>query len=112
MINKNFLRLFLIAFSLSGIENSWSQDEVENNALDEIFVIGSNEALRNLAGSATFIDSEELKEFDDTDLTDLLTRSPGIYIRSEDGYGLRPNIGIRGAAAERSQKIVIMEDGI
>tara|TARA_B100001057_G_scaffold72438_1_gene66685 strand:- start:3944 stop:6127 length:2184 start_codon:yes stop_codon:yes gene_type:complete len=112
MINKKYLSLCLIAFSLSSVENTWSQDEVENNALDEIFVIGSNEALRNLAGSATFIDSEELKEFDDTDLTDLLTRSPGIYIRSEDGYGLRPNIGIRGAAAERSQKIVIMEDGI
>ena len=112
MINKNYLSLYLVAFSLSAFENSWSQDEVENNALDEIFVIGSNDAVRNLAGSATFIDAEEIKEFDDTDLTDLLTRSPGIYIRSEDGYGLRPNIGIRGAAAERSQKIVIMEDGI
>lgn len=112
MINKNYLSLCLVAFSLSAFENSWSQDEVENNALDEIFVIGSNDAVRNLAGSATFIDAEEIKEFDDTDLTDLLTRSPGIYIRSEDGYGLRPNIGIRGAAAERSQKIVIMEDGI
>lgn len=80
--------------------------------LDEILVTGGREAVRKLPGSATYIDAEQIAEFDDTDITDLLQRSPGIYVRHEDGYGLRPNLGIRGAAAERSQKITIMEDGI
>jgi Fe(3+) dicitrate transport protein len=112
MINRDCTKILLIALTLPFSVGAWSQSVRDDNTLDEIFVIGSSDALRDLAGSATFIDGEEIQEFDDTDITDLLTRSPGIYIRHEDGYGLRPNIGIRGAAAERSQKITIMEDGV
>lgn len=88
-----------------------AQDD-EEETLDNVLVTGGRDAVRKLPGAATFIDEQEIEQFDDTDITDLLTRSPGIYLRHEDGYGLRPNIGIRGAAAERSQKITIMEDGI
>lgn len=80
--------------------------------LEEILVTGGREAIRSLTGSATFIDEEAIAKFDTTDINALLSRVPGVYIRQEDGFGLRPNIGLRGTTAERSSKITIMEDGI
>ena len=48
----------------------------------------------------------------DTDIHKILSAVPGVFFRTEDGYGLRPNISIRGTAIERSAKVAIMEDGV
>lgn len=76
-----------------------------------IFVIGSKSTER-VAGSAHQIDEAELERFEYDDVQRVLSRIPGVYVRDEDGFGLRPNIGIRGANSERSQRVVLLEDGI
>src|SRR5262245_45405483 len=63
-------------------------------------------------GARAEISKEQLERDEFDDLHKVLAGTAGVYIRDEDGYGLRPNIGMRGAAADRSQKITIMEDGV
>lgn len=89
-----------------------AQDAENSRLYEEILVTGGKDGIRTLAGSATLIDREAIAQFDVVDVNELLSRVPGVYIRYEDGYGLRPNIGIRGATSDRSQKITLMEDGI
>jgi Fe(3+) dicitrate transport protein len=63
-------------------------------------------------GAHAVIDSASLERAEYDNVHRILEQVPGVYVRDEDGYGLRPNIGMRGAAAERSAKIALMEDGI
>ncbi len=63
-------------------------------------------------GSEFTVDSAELERFERDDVHQVLTSVPGVYVRQEDGYGLRPNIGMRGSGSERSAKIGLLEDGV
>ena len=85
---------------------------LEAAAIEEVTIIGSTEAAREIAGSGALIDEVQIRDELATDINQLLKTIPGTYIREEDGYGLRPNIGIRGATSERSAKITLMEDGV
>ena len=82
------------------------------SVLEEVVVVGVDTDLQDISGSVAILDEADLDAFDYVDLGKLLSAVPGVYVRGEDGFGLRPNIGIRGAAAERSQKITLMKDGV
>ena len=81
-------------------------------ALDPMTIFGSAEALPRTVGSAHLLDEEALATYAYDDIHRVLGRVPGLYLRGEDGFGLRPNIGLRGANSDRSQKVTLMEDGV
>lgn len=63
-------------------------------------------------GARAELRAEQLERDEYDDLHKVLGGIAGVYVRDEDGYGLRPNIGMRGAAADRSAKVTLMEDGV
>jgi Fe(3+) dicitrate transport protein len=58
------------------------------------------------------LDSSDLKPFFHTDVNEVFRQVPGVYLRPEEGYGLFPNISLRGVDSHRSAKVTILEDGI
>ena len=80
--------------------------------LTKLKIIGTKEDAKTIPGSGSVIGKEQVQAEVATDINQLLKTVPGVYIREEEGNGLRPNIGIRGATSERSEKVTLMEDGV
>ena len=84
----------------------------DNPALDAIIVTGSKEKASTVGGAATYLDQEDLDRYAYTDINRVLRQVPGVQLREEDGFGLRPNIAIRGSFDDRSGKVALYEDGV
>ena len=107
---RHFLMITVLAsFSLVSYSADVPNTEVE---IATITIIGSQSEAIEVAGSASVISEEDLEKYEYTDIHKILSNIPGVNFRPEEGYGLRPNISIRGTYADRSGKVTLLEDGI
>jgi Fe(3+) dicitrate transport protein len=106
--DMNPLMLILALMVLSFAFTISAEEELDKD-VETVTIVGNKS---DVAGAASVISNEDLQKVMDTDIHKILSAVPGLYFRTEDGYGLRPNISIRGTSIDRSAKVTIMEDGI
>ena len=100
----------ILAAAIAAVVSSTAH--ANSHQIEEVTIVGSREDARQLPGSGSVIDNQQIQIEAANDINQLLKTVPGMYIQEEDGYGLRPNIGIRGATSERSSKVTLLEDGV
>ncbi len=85
---------------------------VEEISVNVNYLAGGDEALTEIPGSVARIDRERLENSRVANFSEALRKVSGLNVRDEEGFGLRPNVGIRGTNPTRSSKILLLEDGI
>ncbi len=102
----------LLTLAISAVSASLANAQEVDGTIEEVTIVGSREQAQRIAGSAHYIGSDKLAQFAYSDIQRIAREVPGVAIQIEDGYGLRPNIGIRGVATERSGRITLLEDNV
>jgi len=89
-----------------------SENTKESIEMAGLVIFGSSDEVFKRAGSGTFLDYQDIQYQQNDDIHRVLLKVPGAYSRQEDGFGLFPNISLRGVDTTRSSKVTLMEDGI
>ncbi|NUM77611.1 TonB-dependent receptor [candidate division KSB1 bacterium] len=96
----------------------WAQQKTADVSGDtsyvmpEVVVVGKTENLAAIPGSANVLDLRTLEASRPFTANEAVRKLPGVNARDEEGFGLRPNIGIRGLNPTRSTKLTLLEDGV
>lgn len=76
------------------------------------YLAGTAESLSEIPGTIERIDARTLENARVFNFSEALRKFSGVNVRDEEGFGLRPNIGIRGTNPTRSTKVLLLEDGL
>jgi len=75
-------------------------------------IVGLPEQLERIPGSIGIVSASTLQESRVFTTDEALRKVSGIHTRAEEGFSLRPNIGIRGLNPTRSTRVLFLEDGL
>lgn len=104
------MTVLAVAAAFSG--NNLALASQNEATLATVEIIGDKENLSRMAGAASIVSQQELDTSRPFTVNEVLRKVPGVNVRDEEGFGLRPNIAIRGLNPTRSTKITLLEDGL
>ena len=102
----------LPTYGFADCDTDQSKEPNPCRPMESVTILGTAHSKDDVAGGANVIDAIDLEAFATGDVGRALRRVPGASIQTEDGYGLRPNISIRGTPTERSSRITLLEDNV
>ncbi|MBP1149651.1 MULTISPECIES: TonB-dependent siderophore receptor [unclassified Methylocaldum] len=91
---------------------------LETTELEEVKVTGdwlgapTEDSVKTYPGARTAITERELHQAGMRNVEDALRLVPGVRVQDESGTGILPNIGVRGLDPRRSQRTLVLVDGI
>ncbi|MFN2497776.1 MAG: TonB-dependent receptor domain-containing protein [Pyrinomonadaceae bacterium] len=84
----------------------------ESVVITSSHILTTAEVAERIPGSFEIIDNKTIENSRAFSSPEILRKVAGVNVRDEEGFGLRPNIGIRGLNPTRSTKVLLLEDGI
>jgi Fe(3+) dicitrate transport protein len=109
--SRDVLAVLLLLSTITA-RSAPAEGELRGEIPTEIVVIGSKQKIDQLTGAGVYVSSEDILRQGYDDINRVLRKAPGVNVREEDGFGLFPNISLRGVDTQRTSKITVMEDGI
>ena len=101
---------FLSVFIYAGYTHG--QDDGKIYQTPGVNIFDGPEEEFSLPSTGDYIPAEQFNKYNFNNINEIIKRTPGVYAREEDGYGLFPNISLRGVDTLRSASVTVMEDGI
>ncbi len=112
--SNRFAKLAVIAIiSIINLLFSAQDDNSINSAISApLTIFGTQKELSTQTGSGYIIEQDLIQTHGCADINRALKQFPGIYFRTEDDYGLFPNISLRRVDPGHMSKLTYIEDGI